>query len=95
MVCDIEKIKGKRNIGRREVSNITNVPKRFISEKIKINSLNLNRVNFYQKMLKTIEFLTVFSIVFQNCKVRIEYILKNFNGWADILTSSFLNVMFY
>lgn len=39
MVCDIEKIKGKTNIGRREVNNITNVPERFISEKIKRNSL--------------------------------------------------------
>lgn len=72
IVCDIEKIKGKTNIGRTEVNNITNVPERFIGEKIKRNSLNLNRVNFYQKMLETIEFLTVFSIVFQNCKVRIE-----------------------
>lgn len=69
----LRKIKGKTNIGRGEVNNITNVPKRFISEKIKRNSLNLSiRINFYQKMLKTIGFLTVFSIVFQNCKVRIE-----------------------
>lgn len=52
MVCDIEKkIKGKTNIGRGEVNNITNVPKRLICEKNKRNSLNLSiRVNFYQKM---------------------------------------------
>lgn len=72
MVCDIEKMKGRTNIGGGDVNNITNVPERFISEIIKRNSLNLNKVNFYQKMLETIEFLTVFSIVFQNCKVRIE-----------------------
>lgn len=65
MVCDIEKIKGKTNIGKREVNNITNVPKRFISEK----SLNLSiRVNFYQKMLELLSFSLFLALYFRIVK---------------------------
>lgn len=48
----LKKIKGNTNIGGRDVNNITNVPKRFISEKIKRNSLNLNISQFLPENVK-------------------------------------------